>query len=437
MLLVYMRVLVISQVVFSRTNNTGKTLSSYFRGFHSDEVAQLYFHSEIPTDKSICTNYYRFNDVDAIKSIFNRKVRGKSFCASDIRTDISNGRTDTGIKRRAYMVGSKHTPIALFLRDLIWKLSNWKNNNLFEWIEQFNPDVIFFLSGDGSFTYRICQYIAKKYSIPFISMCVDDYYINNRNKGRLFANLQHRSFMKTVNKCYKNTYCILTICDKMRGEYGRLFNKKCYTLHTSASNKKIASTSSKNRLSYMGNVGYKRYEQLIMMGRALNSIVGEKLPKTIDIYSGSLNPEFINPLRNAQGVSFHGEKSPEELLNIMSESIAVIHTESFDPIFMDLTRYSVSTKIAESLMYGPCLIAYGPEGIASIDYLKENKAAYVITRSEDLESGLQEILTNAELREQIVENARRLAAKNHDEAVNPTKVREWLQMAINDHKEGE
>ena len=62
--------------------------------------------------------------------------------------------------------------------------------------------------------------------------------------------------------------------------------------------------------------------------------------------------------------------------------------------------------------------------------MKENKAAYVITRSEDLESGLQEILTNAELREQIVENARRLAAKNHDEAVNPTKVREWLQMAI-------
>lgn len=425
-----MRVLVISQVGFSRINNTGKTLSSYFRGFRPDEIAQLYFYSEVPTDKSICTNYYRFSDVDAIKSIFNRKVKGKAFCASDIRTDISNGRTDTGIKRTAYIVGSKHTPIVLALRDLIWKLSNWKNNDLFEWIEQFNPDVIFFLSGDGGFTYRICQYIARKYSIPFISMCVDDYYINNRNKGRLFANFQHRRFIKTVNNCYKETYCILTICDKMRDEYTNLFNKKCYTLHTSASKKKIVFSLSMKRLSYMGNVGYKRYEQLIEMGNALSSIANENVPKTIDIYSGSFNEEYINPLKIAQGISFHGEKSPEELLDIMSKSVAVIHTESFNPEFMDLTRYSISTKIAESLMYGPCLIAYGPEGIASIDYLKENKAAYVITRPEDLESGLQEILTNAELREKIVENARRLAAENHDEAVNPKKVRAWLQMAI-------
>ena len=57
----------------------------------------------------------------------------------------------------------------------------------------------------------------------------------------------------------------------------------------------------------------------------------------------------------------------------MANSMAVIHTESFEQEMMELVRFSVSTKIAESLMYGPCLIAYGPEGIASIDYLKENK----------------------------------------------------------------
>lgn len=433
MLFADMKVLIISQVVFSRTNNTGKTLSSYFRGFQPDEVAQLYFHSEIPTDKSICTNYYRFNDIDAIKSIFNRKVKGRAFCDSDIRTDISNGRIDSGIKRKAYIAGSKHTPIALLLRDMIWRLSNWKNDELFQWIERFNPDVIFFLSGDGGFTYKICDYIARKYSIPFISMCVDDYYINNRNKGRLFASFQHKLFMNSVNRWYKDTFCILTICDKMRGEYSGLFKKKCFTLHTSASNKKLDLNVKKKRISYMGNVGYKRYEQLMAIGRALTSIVSENIPKTIDVYSGSLNAEYIDPLKNSQGVSFHGEKSPEELLDIMSESIAVIHTESFDPEFMDLTRYSVSTKIAESLMYGPCLIAYGPEGIASIDYLKDNQAAYVITKQEDLAKGLQEVLTNESLRSEIVANARKLAAKNHDETVNPKKVREWLQMAIDDY----
>lgn len=85
-------------------------------------------------------------------------------------------------------------------------------------------------------------------------------------------------------------------------------------------------------------------------------------------------------------------------------------------------------------MYGPCLIAYGPEGIASIDYLKENNAAYVITRPEDLESGLTEILTNAALREQIIKNARALAERNHNADVNPKKVREWLENIVNDNE---
>ncbi len=81
-------------------------------------------------------------------------------------------------------------------------------------------------------------------------------------------------------------------------------------------------------------------------------------------------------------------------------------------------------------MYGPCLIAYGPEGIASIDYLKANNAAYVITRPEDLESGLTEILTNKALQMQIVKNARCLATKNHDADVNPDRVRLWLERIV-------
>ena len=110
--------------------------------------------------------------------------------------------------------------------------------------------------------------------------------------------------------------------------------------------------------------------------------------------------------------------------------MAVIHTESFETEMTNLVRFSVSTKIAESLMYGPCLIAYGPEGIASIDYLKENNAAWTITDTKDLKKGLKEILENSTLREQIVRNARKLAEKNHNAEVNPKKVREWLELII-------
>ena len=108
----------------------------------------------------------------------------------------------------------------------------------------------------------------------------------------------------------------------------------------------------------------------------------------------------------------------------------VIHTESFDSGIREIIKYSVSTKIADSLINGPCILAYGPEGIASIDYLKTNNAAYVITDPEDLENGLREIMTNGDLRTEIVKNARTLAAKNHDPAVNPKKIKKWLKAVV-------
>ena len=173
---------------------------------------------------------------------------------------------------------------------------------------------------------------------------------------------------------------------------------------------------------------------MLDLGKAISRISCDNAPHHIDVYSGSINEEYITPLKSAAGIVFHGSVPASNVPKIMESSVAVIHTEAFDNETQNLVRFSVSTKIAESLLYGPCLIAYGPEGIASIDYLKENNAAYVITRPEDLESGLTEILTNAALREQIIKNARALAERNHNADVNPKKVREWLENIVNDNE---
>lgn len=224
--------------------------------------------------------------------------------------------------------------------------------------------------------------------------------------------------------------CVPLSSDVMNDIYSNLFGKKCFTLHTAAENKDLHLNPTANHISYIGNLSCGRYQSLIEMGKALSEMQDERLPKFIDVYSGTKEVKCTEPLRNASGINFCGEIPAESVLEVMANSLAVIHTESFEPKMTNLVRFSVSTKIAESLMYGPCLIAYGPEGIASIDYLKENNAAYVISRPEDLEKGLEKILTNKELREQIVRNARALALKNHNADVNPRKVRKWLQEVV-------
>ena len=79
-----MKVLIVSHNVFSKTESMGKTLEGYFKDFDSNELAQFYIHSQIPTSK-ICKNYYRITDKDAIKSILGFKA-GKVFTENDIRT---------------------------------------------------------------------------------------------------------------------------------------------------------------------------------------------------------------------------------------------------------------------------------------------------------------------------------------------------------------
>ncbi|MCI6538114.1 MAG: glycosyltransferase [Lachnospiraceae bacterium] len=426
-----MKVLVVSQPVFSNTNNMGKTLKGYFSCFQPSEIAQLYLRNGIPTELSSCENYYRFSDEDALKSILNRRIHGKRFDKENITLakDIDKNRkaaSDLQPEGMVYKMKSKHKAWMLLLRDMMHDLSNWKNEDLLIWVREMNPDIIFFAAGDSAFSYKITDYIARKMKKPLVVGCMDDFYINNQNKNDFLGRFRQNQFMKVVKKTMEDADALFTICDSMNRVYHQMFQRKCYTLHTPAVKREIILDEKAHQISYIGNVGCGRVQSLLEIGQALSEVNSEELPGYVDVYSGTKQPEYIEKLRQAPGIRFHGAISPEQVLEVMGHSMAVIHTESFDTNMMERVRFSVSTKIAESLMYGPCLLAYGPKGIASIDYLKENHAAYVISSRQKLKQGLQELLGNAKLRNEILKNARVLAEKNHDGEKNPGNVRKWL-----------
>ena len=67
-----MRILVISNNSFSKTENNGKTLCSIFSGFEPNELAQLYFGVGEEPNEEFCSNYYRVTEFDILKSIYSR-----------------------------------------------------------------------------------------------------------------------------------------------------------------------------------------------------------------------------------------------------------------------------------------------------------------------------------------------------------------------------
>lgn len=407
-----MKLLVVSHNVFSDTESMGRTLSSYFRGCKEMEIAQFYIHSEVPTTTEVCDRYFRITDMEALKSIITRKC-GSQFDHTKIFCDRLTPRTDTGAVAAVYQKGRKRTPLIYLARNMIWGLSNWNNKKFQSWLSDFAPDAVFFASGDYSFLYRIALKIAQKRNIPLYTCCMDDYYFINKNEKVFLGKLSHRLFMRQVKRTLSYSSGAFCICDAMNRDYEKAYGLRCYTLHTSTMLSEPIQAPKTEKLSYLGNLGYNRHMQLVEMGRALKALNMPNGPHWIDVYSSEPREEILKELTEENGIRFHGQIPYEEVKKVMGESLAVIHTESFEQEIADVVRYSVSTKIADSLASGTCMLAYGPEDVASIAYLKENHAAVCITSPKELKDGLTALLTSEELRTEIVANALKLASENH------------------------
>lgn len=407
-----MRVFVISHNVFSDTTSMGKTLSAYFNEWDATDIAQFYIHAEVPVIANPCRRYFRITDMDAVKSIITRKC-GQSFDVSDIAQNRTSTRTDTGAVAKMYQAGRKRRPVTYIARNLIWRFSGWNNPTFQKWIDDFKPDVVFFASGDYAFLYRIALKIAKRRQIPLAISCMDDYYVNNKNQNSFLGRIAHKSFIAGVKKAMSYASVVFCICEKMSQDYSKLFKVKCCTLHTPSSFSQPLTSNKKNQISYIGNMGYGRHKQLAQIGRTLKELSFSDGPNHIDVYSAESREEVLQYLTEENGVIFHGQIPYEEVKKVMGESLAVIHTESFEKDIADVVRYSVSTKIADSLASGTCILAYGPEDVASIAYLKDNHAAVCISSPEELKDGLTTLFTREDVRKEIVANALKLASKNH------------------------
>lgn len=421
-----MKVLIVSHNCISSTTNMGKTLLAYFRSFQVEEIAQFYIHYEEPVER-LCQNYYRFTDLDALRSLFSRRELGVSFGKADIHANRGGPRTDTGWLETAYRYGEKREALGYALRETLWHFSRWDTGRLWRWVEDFGPDVVFFASGDYGFSYEIAAKIADHVGKPLAVCCVDDYYGYNRNGETVLGRWVHRRFLKTVHKTMARAGAIFTICPSLQQEYEALFCRPCRVLHTPAMPRSGPEGGEGVGIAYLGNLELQRDRQLIAIGRTLRQLDLPGVPKFLDVYSCERSRKLLRHMTPENGIRFHGAVSAGEVLAVMGRSMAVVHTESFDPKMQNIVRHSVSAKIPDALRNGPCLIAYGPKGIASMDYLQQTGAAYCITGPEELSSGLREILTDPGLRQRIVSNARQAARENHDPEGGSERLRGWLR----------
>lgn len=425
------RVIVISHTVFSETANVGKTLSVLFDKWNSTNLAQIYLHSEVPNSKK-CLNYFRITDFDILNSILKRKKPGTILNENDIVPHTSTSRIDMGLKAELYKLGNKRKPYMFLFRNFIWELNKWKTNKLEKWIDDFKPDAIFFVAGDYSFLYSLTLYVSRKRKIPIIAYFSDDYYGYTQKSVSPIYYLNRLLFKRKTKELFSELGVSIVICTQLGEAYRNIFGRESTVIMTGSSIKPAEFDESRIKISYIGNLDLDRWRALIDIGTALKDIKGPGIPDYIDVYSNGKHSGIIKNLTLENGIMFHGSLNSLEVEQTMKTSQILIHVESVNQL--SRVKYSISTKIADLLSSGTCIFAYGPAEAASIEYLKQNDAACVVTSKDNLREKLRSIIKNKEQQRYYVKKAILLSSKNHNIGENSLLLKSIIEKYVKEFK---
>lgn len=428
-----MKILIISHNPLTDQSNMGKTLCSLFSGFIAEELCQLYIYPTIPNEKR-CGSYFRITDKQALRSVWDRRSCGGRMDVVCQAAGMYEHSADARFYRRR-ILGS--APAGL-MRDAMWRCSGWYSDALRAWLEEEKLDGIFVAPGGATFLYTMALRIQAELGIPVVCYLCDEYYFV-KTPGGLFARWQLRLRQRKMETLMAKTTHLVTICPELLKPYQQRFGVPGTVLMTGAAIPLAVAPQGETNpetISYFGNIRCNRYKTLVDVAGMLDAINLEQGKHyKLRIYTAESDREICRLLQKYESVEWMGFLTGEEFADALQTAGLLLHVEAFGDETVEKVKHSVSTKIADSLASGVPLVAYGPESVASMAYLRRNGCAIVATEPGKLRQTLLAAFTREDLRQKAVERALQAAAENHDAAQNSTRLREIWENVLRREKE--
>ena len=124
---------------------------------------------------------------------------------------------------------------------------------------------------------------------------------------------------------------------------------------------------------------------------------------------------------NNPNVNFCGSIPYSEVQRLNTESDIVVLVEGFSKSDIEKTRYSLSTKAADSLSSGSNILVYGSAECGLIEYMAGTGAAAVCSNPSELESVISNFINDIDYQKKNYETAIRVSEENHT-LENSTKI---------------
>lgn len=422
--------LIISNECISQSGSNGRTLRNFLIGWDKKHIAQFYIRNGTP-DFEVCENYYCVTDVQAVKAIIGKRPsNGQVEMNSCLNNNMEVLQVKKGVRRDA---------LTMLLREIAWSTKRWITPEFKKFVSDFSPEVVLLQAGDCAFMYDIARNLAKNYQIPLVIYNSESYYFKKKDyfNGKGIAHLLYPIFRQYFcNKFEKTLYAAqksIYICEALQEEYDSAFSLSSTTIYTATEivGESTAKANTQPIISYLGNLGVGRYEQLIEVANVLHSISEEVF---LDIY-GNATEGIIRELDKCPGIRYKGFVSYDEVVCIMQHSDILIHVENFSDFYRRDLKFAFSTKLADSLASGTCFLLYAPEEFSCSRYLKENNAAYVVSDDKMLKETLSMLIEQPETRNKYISAALKLVDDNHKLEKNAIQFQNILKQVVSKKNE--
>ena len=436
------RVLVISHNPFSDTQNNGKTLSAFFAGWPPQQLAQLYFTMDTP-DFTVCDRFFRITDLDMLKKAFGRPATSSGRITQAGRAQLGVQKSNLH-RSRAYRlvrdIFQARLPSALLARSAFWTRSRWQTAELTRWLDDFDPQVVFFQSSNCTFAFDIVQTISDERGIPLVMETTDDY-VTWYPSISPAAWLYHRSIERAYAAAVNRASTVFAIGGRMAEEYQRRFGGSWRTAMNSVdvAEPPIESGPAPDRvepliLHFAGNVGLNRWQVLAAIGNALAELRERHGRQAkLEVYSlQEPDAKVLAALDIPGHCEFLGARDSEFLAKRRRASHFLVHVESFDRKNRRVARLSISTKIPEYMAAGRDILAVGPADVASIDYLSSEQAGTVVTSADprQIAEAIESAVADPERLAAQRRTAHQLVLANHLKSAIAADIQEAIVAAV-------
>ncbi len=421
------RILIISAETFNNYSATGIILNNIYQGLRDIEIASIYCSNITPNDK-VCKKYYKLNNYSRLHS-YSSHFGEVNVKKSDTVTRNVNERVITNKTKSAKVNLQKIKSILNPWLDLApFNI----DKSLMKWISEFDPTVIYTLSGNIQIT-KLANRIGERNNIPIVAHFMDDW------MSTLYSNkfyfIQNFFLKKEIKKLSKNSLKSLVISPQMAEEYSERFDLEFETLSNIPNKILKAPYFSNNKaikIVYAGGLHLNRWETIKIISDVLDKVNKYEDKVYLDIYT---NTQLQNCEINLFGdyVDFRPPVPPECVDEILLQADVLLHVESFRPEDVKYTRLSISTKVPQYLSMGKAVLGIGHSSCASIKCLRSSEAAFVYDEQslERIELGILDLIEDKDLLYEKYSKALKFANENFCRPVQQRVLTNALSFSVN------